>query len=187
MKKVFVIGLMCCLAVGTFAAGTINWKVALQNANQKVDSKSASSHMGIDIAAMTQRISKQVQNAKRLKETFDAHTKKTQCYANYKRLGKEMRKNKLFAQYELSALYARDFCNLKEEDMGFLIEFFQNKQKPVEAVQYEKAILLTLRDGSNVFWFIAEPEDRILSLNVNDPVDLNGVESLKGKYQKLSV
>lgn len=173
----------------------VSWQAAVKKENTRVNNRGAASVLGDDVGASVRRIALHAQEAKKL-ENFYTRLRKDkrvtesfirQCRANYQALQQAAAKNPLFSHYALTALVPVDFCNLAPEDLAYAKRFFAGQAAAAEARQYKKAVLLRLENRSSVLWFVVNPQDKMLTFNYNDPIDIDTLDILQTAWTPLSV
>lgn len=180
---------------GQSASKTLSWKEVLQYENTRVNNEGSSSVLGVSVGAQVRRINAQAQAYKKVENSFASLTKRgkmsanaiNQCKSNYSTLKQAAVANKLFEHYALTAVVPNDFCKLSAQEVAFLQRFFSGKEIPVEARQYKQAVLLLLNYDNAMFWLVINPQNKVITLNYNDPADIENLEELQSHWKQLSV
>lgn len=173
----------------------VSWQTAVKKENTRVNNRGAASVLGDAVGASVRRIAVHAQEAKKLEKFYTQlreHKRAPesfirQCQANYQALRQSAAKNPLFSDYALTALVPVDFCDLKPEDLAYAKQFFAGQAAADEARQYKKAVLLRLESASSTLWFVVNPQDKMLTFNYNDPMDINTLDILQTAWTPLSV
>lgn len=173
----------------------VSWQAAVKKENIRVNNQGAASVLGTSVGASIRRISVHAEEAKKLENFYDSLRKRQdtpesfirKCQANYEVFKQAANQNPLFSGYGLTALVPVDFCSLTPEDLAYAKRFFQGQETAAQARRYKKAILLTLENGPITLWFIVNPQDKMLTFNYNDPMDINTLDILNTKWTPLAV
>lgn len=181
----------------SFDKKPISWQKALQKANSRVDNYGGASVLGTFVGEYVRRCGVHQEERQKMQAFYDEvknnpNVDVRTCVNNYNQIKQAAQAQKLFSNYELTALVPFDFCALTPENLKYIVRFFAGQVSPRYARQYKKAILLRLDHYFNpsqsvTFWFVVNPKDKTLTFNLNDPLSLEAVEELRTPYKNLAV
>lgn len=192
-KYLFVIVFLCVPLASVHAGKPVHWVQALQSANSSASRSSFLSDFGIRSSYNLNREVAQQNEHKKIeqfsKESFYKQKHDLDVFKqNYNALNTALRSNKLLSDYMLTAAVMADIHNLSKDEVNFIVRFFTGKVPVRQAKQYEdKTILLSLSYQGADYWFVINPNLKLVTFVYNDPADLGSIAGVKGKATPLSV
>lgn len=195
-KKILLVPVFLVFLTGIIHAQYFFWGDVLKRENKRVNQRGSMSFLGTNIGETVQRIAVHSEADEKLQKFLQslqqnksesskkrAHT----CKTNHRLIKQAANKNPLFAGYGLTAFHLVDFCQLSPEEVRFLQRFFEGKETAKQAQKYDKVILLTLERNYVPFWFVVHPQNKMLTFNYNDPMDITSSDFFGTRYTPLSV
>ena len=167
----------------------ISWQEALKNLNKKVAYEEEGGVLGVSVGKQIARITVHAQETEKLSDYYFQlpETYANRCKTNYGIVKTYLQENPLFKDYGLTAIDPESFCELTIDDLSIIGSFAEDEYRVSQASQYKKVILLMLHSENSLFWFVINPQDKMITFNYDDALNLNKLEVLNTASKTLSV